>query len=906
MSFTLIPLMNMMITSGAIPAPAVPSMNLGINTNFVTSYSEPVYFSNIARQMGSWFNYTQDDLTGIAQRYGKATFSTSDEFRAYLSDEGKGLPHGTYTVRWTGAGELAIGDYGHPEILHSYDSSGAFTFEYTGGFIGAWFKGASIESLQIILPGQVSAHDGGNEWNSDYLSYYASLGTKKVRGMNWVKASDNFEENWADSVKTTDISYQSSVPISVMADFANRTSSDIWYNMPPRVTAAYAEQAGIEWKANLDAGRKLYLEFGNEIWHFFYVFADGTRWTIYLNHPRYEASADSINNAFTRPNHGMATGNEVRCFTTLATRQAAIYPDYRLIGGSLAAVNVIDTNTFKLEVNGAELPVAVGMDSIIFIKMSDAGVVDLNANFIARNEMMWQEFEKNMSRADMHYVVATHNGNTGITQERYDALTDKTAPDSFAPAPYYAGCIWGVATLLDSTVMTPAVYSTDSESTDIYFALYLTSANPSVVDIMNGTNAIASEKMAGTGVQKIYTSGAQVTGLTDSENYTAHYVLIDSEKHTAIITEEYTQPSTATVLYKQDAYTNQKNRELTSIIEMTALVAEHKAIIDGLDITCYEGGPHYHHDMPSEVKSWLYEYWLSNEAQEALELYFKYMATAGVTDFFFFQDAAENRFGLATSISNAIDDGRFRAFVKFNGKVPTPASVPLFTVDSHAILDAPALPYLIADLSANVISDLPVSYNIESGNEDGIFSVTEEGLWFLVDDSTVDWSAPMQHNVIISINDGTLIAQAVQTVALGDITYADLVSESSMTNGGEISLDSVGMYDFTHNNSTRWPTGSMGSYLPEILPGETVTINWQASVAANVDNKPLELLLLGVLTSISRPWPPANTSLTSYTTIYRNDTDAAISPEILYRFNGLSANEVVASAKLGNMTYEIS
>lgn len=90
-------------------------------------------------------------------------------------------------------------------------------------------------------------------------------------------------------------------------------------------------------------------------------------------------------------------------------------------------------------------------------------------------------------------------------------------------------------------------------------------------------------------------------------------------------------------------------------------IQEHK--LEGVDLICYEGGPHYSQNLPKDVEEWLFSYWGSDECAGVISDYIRFLDDEGVSLFMYYKDASITRFGLTTDIHTAMEDGRYRGFI---------------------------------------------------------------------------------------------------------------------------------------------------------------------------------------------------------------------------------------------------
>jgi hypothetical protein len=99
-----------------------------------------------------------------------------------------------------------------------------------------------------------------------YLSRLRNYST--LRFMGWMRTNGSTQSTWGNRPKVTDATWGSTkgVPLEVMVDLANILNVDPWVNMPHAADNTYVTEFAKLTKARLEAGRKVYLEYSNEVW----------------------------------------------------------------------------------------------------------------------------------------------------------------------------------------------------------------------------------------------------------------------------------------------------------------------------------------------------------------------------------------------------------------------------------------------------------------------------------------------------------------------------------------------------------------------------------------------------------------------------------------------------------------
>lgn len=143
-----------------------------------------------------------------------------------------------------------------------------------------------LTNLRIYLPG--FPDDGSVVFTPDFLNIIGNFGI--VRFMDWIDANKNPLVNFSDRITPAHASYNLVVgsddlpdldfteplrgaALEHMVQLCNETNTDMWINIPARATDDCVRQMlqlirnGAGGFPGLEADRRLYIEYGNEIWN---------------------------------------------------------------------------------------------------------------------------------------------------------------------------------------------------------------------------------------------------------------------------------------------------------------------------------------------------------------------------------------------------------------------------------------------------------------------------------------------------------------------------------------------------------------------------------------------------------------------------------------------------------------
>lgn len=925
-------LMGMMFGSGTIGALAT-YMELGINTNFLSTADVPTQLANIAKQGRAW---VRESGTGsYSENRGKITPSVgTDVFSVPLGNSSKSkFQDGEYTCRHTG-GEILV--EASSSVVLDWTSASSATFTLSNdALITVKYRGAvELSSLDIVKTTNLAGYDAGNYWNPEYITYLESLHLPVLRTMNLNDASANTETVWADRTFVSDLMYGLTLPIEVIADLANRLNVDPWWCAPVRAGSDYQQNAAALWATELNTGLTLYLEKGNEVWNYGVPWAAGTNWITYLTAPVSEATVvPAVSGAvFTEVGHGYTTGTILRSYLHNDIRVEGHGIRWNYVYGSEFTVTVIDDDTYTVLYNATDDIEVTTFHTKQIWQHVDGIAADMNGNFVTANEQLWDDFEVGgMPRNRMHYVLASQSGGTGTTTARYAALVDNTRPDSMAIATYYQGSIWSTKTTLDTTVCTPAIYTMQSTNTSVVFSLYLASDTPTFDEIQSGTGAINTQAITGSGSSSTYNAGTQVTGLTDAVDYIGWYVLTDEKGCISSISVPYTQPATATTVITHDTPEKTADRELSDILDMTYRFKQHQDVV-GLPIIGYEGGQDYNVSMPSEVQAWLDNvYYPSTAIEDCFNVFLTSIARFNVPLYCHYKEASTGSFSLTPLITSPTLDGRYRAFSAKNGRVAQPTGYITMTDNAPAITSAPVGVndnFYDFNISATEIGESKLTgaaWRFAGDfNADGKWTIVD-GLMSLSVGKTHDWNTPVTLPATVEVRNGDIMARSYQEISLGNVTFADFVALYSYTGRFLAEYASASnFFDITYLKTSTYPYVGIPplTWLPDLLDGQTIEVKFVSS-QWNTDIANMESRVLGYIgatnTQLSLTFIPSMTNSTipldsemvlaqqSYTISYTNSTGATITDlAFSLRYNPLSSTAVDAVIKLGNLYYTVA
>jgi hypothetical protein len=182
-------------------------------------------------------------------------------------------PKGRYIVLYKGEGAL---EYGFDAVKDAAASKpGRDVINVTPSDSGIYLKimatdpkqtGNYIRDIRVIMPGYEKNYVS-QIFHPTFLKKIAPY--KVLRFMNWMAANDTTQQQWEERVRLEDARYSTTAgaPLEVMIELANRSRIDPWFTLPHQATDEYIQNFAQLTLTKLDRGRKVYVEYSNEIWN---------------------------------------------------------------------------------------------------------------------------------------------------------------------------------------------------------------------------------------------------------------------------------------------------------------------------------------------------------------------------------------------------------------------------------------------------------------------------------------------------------------------------------------------------------------------------------------------------------------------------------------------------------------
>jgi hypothetical protein len=199
-------------------------------------------------------------------------------------DLGGGYPAGTYQAEWDGTGVVSFG-FDAVVVASGRTAAGRHfaTLQVSPTDAGIYMRIEDTSAADPVRNFHVWMPDfNGHTFHPLFLERLAPFGTLRFMGMQETNTSDI--QTWADRRDSLDIR-QGSGPegtpseplvngasLEVMVALANALDADPWFNMPHQADDTFVRNFATYVRQHLEPGRKVYVEWANEVWNFGFGF----------------------------------------------------------------------------------------------------------------------------------------------------------------------------------------------------------------------------------------------------------------------------------------------------------------------------------------------------------------------------------------------------------------------------------------------------------------------------------------------------------------------------------------------------------------------------------------------------------------------------------------------------------
>lgn len=256
--------------------------SLGINTAGVSYWEQEWTFVDLVKRAKDWGEKPGDSFRVDAN--GWLTWMAPDTRRAILIGDPdpaflRNFPLGRYVLLYEGKGHAFVECNVCREISRA---EGRVVVEivdsnYVRVVVDAFDESHPLRNVRLV-PAEFETTYLTQPFHPKFLEWVRSFAA--IRHFGNQKTNGNPLVRWADRPKLTDAFQDNDhgLALEYMIQLSNVSGTDAWFSMPPRVDDDYVRNfARTVWKL-LDADRKVYLEYGNEIWNESPPYGDDGAW----------------------------------------------------------------------------------------------------------------------------------------------------------------------------------------------------------------------------------------------------------------------------------------------------------------------------------------------------------------------------------------------------------------------------------------------------------------------------------------------------------------------------------------------------------------------------------------------------------------------------------------------------
>lgn len=135
-----------------------------------------------------------------------------------------------------------------------------------------------LTGIKLMRPttiGGTTPYDPSVVFTTEYIALHSR--GQVLRSMDFVATNGNIQANWGDRQLPGNLTYFTGTgygwqgkgaPWEHFIALCNQTGKDAWVNVPLYASDSYVQQLAAMLKAQLNASRKVYVEYTNEVWNF--------------------------------------------------------------------------------------------------------------------------------------------------------------------------------------------------------------------------------------------------------------------------------------------------------------------------------------------------------------------------------------------------------------------------------------------------------------------------------------------------------------------------------------------------------------------------------------------------------------------------------------------------------------
>lgn len=255
---------------------AATGLPVGININAVNYYSPAVAFNDLAKSAsemlayphgtGVWDSGKMDQLPVDANGWPLQLPSTIDGTPQAVRFLINNQYAGEYVVRYDGEG--AINFVGESQLV---DGELHITLPGDGGNV--WFnitastEGNNLRNMRIIPVSFANSEASMPTFRTDFIQGLQPFGV--LRFLDFAEINNSTQAHWSErnTINTRTQGNGKGVAWEHMIELCNQLDADAWLLVPHMASDDYLTKLARLFRDRLDPGRKLYIEFSNEVWN---------------------------------------------------------------------------------------------------------------------------------------------------------------------------------------------------------------------------------------------------------------------------------------------------------------------------------------------------------------------------------------------------------------------------------------------------------------------------------------------------------------------------------------------------------------------------------------------------------------------------------------------------------------
>lgn len=122
-----------------------------------------------------------------------------------------------------------------------------------------------LRNIRVIMPGFEATYRQ-DPFHPAFVQRWQGMAC--LRFMDWMHTNGSEIRSWSDRPQLEDATFSSKgVALEWMIDLCNRLDADAWFCMPHLADDDYVRRFATQVKEQLEPGRKVYIEYSNEVWN---------------------------------------------------------------------------------------------------------------------------------------------------------------------------------------------------------------------------------------------------------------------------------------------------------------------------------------------------------------------------------------------------------------------------------------------------------------------------------------------------------------------------------------------------------------------------------------------------------------------------------------------------------------